>query len=280
VSKPPADEHAGLYARQFEALQIWGRSRETVSAGERARIDAIVAAIPPDTNTILEVGCADGLVTNELSRAGYQVTGVDLVPELLAFVEAPTVEASVDDLPFPDSSFDCVVAPDVLEHLPARMFEASLLEIARVALRSIVIDCPHREDLVQLQARCERCQTTFHASHHVRSVAEPDVESWFAGFRVTSTTLTGESWPFRSRRLQRLAQAAGGTFYRGPDIVCPMCGYDVVPARPNPFVYAANGALQHAAAAIRGSRPSELVVVLERDATDGDPGTHAPTARG
>lgn len=261
----PTGGNAGLYSRQFEALDIWGRTRATVSAGERARVDAITAAVPTGTTSVVEVGCADGLVANELVDAGLDVTGVDLVPELLRFVRASTVEASVDALPFEDKSFDCVIASDVLEHLPSGMFEAALGEIARVARRHIVINCPHREDLVQLQARCARCATVFHASHHVRSVSEDDVVAWFPGYTAEHVTFAGETWSFRSRRLQRLAQIVGGVYYQGGGIVCPMCGYDVAPLPPNPFVRAANGGLQRLAASIKGSRPSELVVLLARD---------------
>jgi len=256
--------NAEFYARQFKALDIWGRSRATVSAGERARVDAVVSSIPRGTRTILDVGCADGLVANELVDAGFDVIGVDLVPELLRFVRAPTVEASVASLPFENGSFDCVLASDVLEHLPSEMFEASLAEIDRVARRHVVINCPHREDLVQLQARCGRCLTVFHASHHVRRVSEADVAAWFPAFTVTATMLTGEPWPFRSRPLQRLAQLTGRVFYQGAGIVCPMCGYDVDPAPPNPLVRAANGAAQRVAGILHGTRPSELVVVLAR----------------
>lgn len=254
-----------LYARQFEAVRTWGRTRDSVSPGERARVDTLVASVPPSTKTILDAGCADGLVTNELHDAGYDVTGVDIVPELLRHVRARALVASVDDLPFDDLSFDCVVTSDVLEHLPAGMFERSLAEIRRVARSSIVVDCPHREDLVQMQARCRRCATIFHASHHVRSVDERAIASWFPGFSVRAATMTGETLRARSTRLQRLAQLLGGTWYRGGGIICPMCGYDVEPARPNPVVRAANGILQRLVGVVGGRRPSEIVVVLVRD---------------
>lgn len=227
-------------------------------------MDAIVSSIPARTQSILDVGCGDGLVTNELVEAGFAVTGVDIVPGLLRFVHAPTVEASCEALPFPDRSFDCVVASAVLEHLPAGMFESSLRELERVASRYLVIDCPHRERLVLMQARCGRCASTFHASHHVRSVDEADVESWFPGFELRTLQLTGEPWPYRSRRLQQLAQLLGNLWYRGDGIVCPTCGYAVEPPAPRPLVRIVNGGLQRLLGLLQGSRPSEMIVVLER----------------
>lgn len=264
-STPSAEESRSLYSRQYEALDTWGRTRESVTPGEQARVDTVVASIPPGTGTILEVGCGDGLITNVLLDADYDVTGIDIVPELLRFVRAPAVAASVEALPFENRSFDCVVASDILEHLPAGMFERSLGEIDRVARRSVVVNSPHREDLVQTQARCGRCLSVFQASHHVRSIDEAAIRSWFPAFSVTASALTGETWPFRSRRIQRLAQLLGDTYYRGEGIVCPTCGYDVEPARPNPLVRTVNGALQRAVSLVRGSRQSEIVVVLVRD---------------
>jgi SAM-dependent methyltransferase len=40
------------------------------------------AAVPPGS-TVLEVGCADGFITEALSLAGYRVTAVDVAPEMV-----------------------------------------------------------------------------------------------------------------------------------------------------------------------------------------------------
>ena len=44
----------------------------------------------------------------------------------------PEVVGSVTKLPFPDKSFDVVVAFEVLEHLPFEKFEVAVSEISRV----------------------------------------------------------------------------------------------------------------------------------------------------
>ena len=50
--------------RQLELVRRWGPA-------------------PPEGARILELGCADGLVTTHLARAGYRVTAVDHSPEML-----------------------------------------------------------------------------------------------------------------------------------------------------------------------------------------------------
>lgn len=251
------------YARYFEELGGWGRTRDSVSAGERSRIDALLALVPDDVESVIDVGCGDGLLTNEIAKHVPAVTGVDLAAEALRHVQGETIQAACDAIPVPDRAFDLAVAADVLEHLPEGTFERTCAELDRVARRYLLLNSPHAEDLVLAQTRCGRCKATFHASRHVRSITLDDVREWFPGFDVRDLRFVGEPWPRRSRRLQRLAQLVGNVWYRD-EAVCPNCGYRVDPPRPSPIVRAVNGVVQVTLGKLRGSRSSELVVLLER----------------
>jgi len=99
---------------------------------------------------VLDVGCGGGRHTFEAYRRGADVTALDTDGAQLADVEAmaeamrqageagpgaqggsvTTVRADATALPFPDGSFDRVVAAEVLEHLPNDA--GALTEIARV----------------------------------------------------------------------------------------------------------------------------------------------------
>ena len=84
---------------------------------------------------ILDLGTADGLMLKrmlQMIEASF-VVGLDLSPELLAFVDDPAIRPALANglmLPFAPSSFDLVVATAVIEHAsdPAEM----LAECARV----------------------------------------------------------------------------------------------------------------------------------------------------
>src|SRR5437763_8163413 len=96
---------------------------------------------------VLDLGCGFGRHAFEAYRRGANVVAVDRSAEELEQVgglframeasgEAPsgllarTVRADLLALPFPDDSFDVVMASEVLEHIPAD--ELAIAEIARV----------------------------------------------------------------------------------------------------------------------------------------------------
>jgi SAM-dependent methyltransferase len=83
---------------------------------------------------ILDVGCGTG--ANMLAFSAYgEVHGVDPAPEAVTFCERRSVggvkQASVEELPYPDSYFDVITILDVLEHTDDDL--AALEEVKRVA---------------------------------------------------------------------------------------------------------------------------------------------------
>lgn len=97
---------------------------------------AFVTKVVPAT--VLEIGPGNKTVTTALKKRGVAVTTVDIAPDL-----EPDVVASVVSLPFPDNSFDCVLAAEILEHIPYDDVSKALSEIYRVARKHAVISLPH-----------------------------------------------------------------------------------------------------------------------------------------
>ena len=96
--------------------------------------------------TILDVGCGTGYITNIMANElKSTIIGCDVNTNRISFANAnfgqEVVLADVKRLPFKDSSFDIVVASEIIEHIP-RVDEV-LLEIRRVAKKNAIITVPN-----------------------------------------------------------------------------------------------------------------------------------------
>jgi SAM-dependent methyltransferase len=115
-----------------------------------------------DDADVLEVGCGDGNIWREnLDRIppGWRLTLTDFSPGMVDAAHtavgdrAEYVVADVEDLPFPDESFDAVIANHMLFHVENR--PRALAEIARVlrpagTFRSTTIGLDHVREIREL----------------------------------------------------------------------------------------------------------------------------------
>jgi SAM-dependent methyltransferase len=85
----------------------------------------------------LEVGCGFGRMSYLLAQLVERHVAVDVNPEALelarrSYPDVDFRQASVTDLPFPDSSFDLVFTWTVLQHVPPDQVGRALSELRRV----------------------------------------------------------------------------------------------------------------------------------------------------
>jgi 2-polyprenyl-3-methyl-5-hydroxy-6-metoxy-1,4-benzoquinol methylase len=95
----------------------------------------IISHVPGGAR-VLDAGCGSGKMALPLARAGYRVTGLDLVREGLREIQGrgaiDLVTGDVRSLPFKEESFDAVVCYDVLQHLLEPERSRAAEEIKRV----------------------------------------------------------------------------------------------------------------------------------------------------
>jgi 2-polyprenyl-3-methyl-5-hydroxy-6-metoxy-1,4-benzoquinol methylase len=141
VSAPAAVPTGNTYDKYASGNPIERRLMATFMG----RLDSSLPAVAPAT--ILEVGVGEGEVADRIAKRFPDafVTGIDLPDESLAeHWSNRRLAASFADivaLPYPDDTFDLVLAIEVLEHVPNPM--GALRELARVARGDLVLSVPH-----------------------------------------------------------------------------------------------------------------------------------------
>jgi 2-polyprenyl-6-hydroxyphenyl methylase/3-demethylubiquinone-9 3-methyltransferase len=101
-------------------------------------IDCSIKTRPGETN-ILEVGCGGGILSEEFSKMGYGMTGIDPAGNSVKTAIEHAAQNNLkinyrtgvgEDLPFETGSFDVVLCCDVLEHV--KDLPKVIAEISRV----------------------------------------------------------------------------------------------------------------------------------------------------
>jgi len=135
-----AETRTGIARGLFAPLgPTYDRYANLLSFGQDPRWrQFLVSRLPVgSSDTVLDVACGTGAVALELVRQrGCSVVGVDQSPEMLAEARQRVgdrvrlVEASAQELPFEDASFDGLTAAYLLRYLDD--LPAGLRELARV----------------------------------------------------------------------------------------------------------------------------------------------------
>ena len=126
-----------------------------------------LACIQPGEQ-VLDVGCGTGTLAIEaarrVGRAG-RVAGVDPGTQQIARARAKAARRNIpvefqmgviEQLPFPDQTFDVVFSTLMMHHLPAPLKRQGLAEIARVLKpggRLVIADFTHKQDRAGRAAR-------------------------------------------------------------------------------------------------------------------------------
>lgn len=102
----------------------------------RSRFDGVVRLVGRGPGELLDAGMGPGRLCAELDSLGWTVSGIDAAEEMVRMAQAQVPgarerlrQASIEQLPFSDRSFDVVTATGVLEYVDV---ERALSEIARV----------------------------------------------------------------------------------------------------------------------------------------------------
>ena len=105
-------------------------------------------------SSVIDLGCGDGILLEQLKKKGMTCVGLDLSEKAVSIAKERGLDCRVQDLtepvPLPDKSFENVIILDVLEHLyrPVDL----LREGARLSSKYVYISTPN---FVSLPARLQ-----------------------------------------------------------------------------------------------------------------------------
>ncbi|MBD3201267.1 MAG: methyltransferase domain-containing protein [Candidatus Lokiarchaeota archaeon] len=188
---------------------------------EYERIKNLLSKIPK-SKKILEVGCANGRILNNI-KSQFKV-GIDIILYPLNKIKANTIRGSISNLPFRKNCYDLIICSEVLEHLDKITFEKSLKELARVSSKFILVSVPFKENLEAKYGKCKKCGNVFHVFLHKRNFNRNGMLSLFNDFKLVKTYFHGKKYQYPDifRRLKRMTN----NFFRTNNVVCPNCGVE------------------------------------------------------
>lgn len=88
---------------------------------------------------ILEIGVGNKITTSYLKQSGIEVDTCDFDKNL-----EPDYVADIRELPFGESSYDVIMAYEILEHIPWQDVDKALSELYRVSKRYVLISIPYQ----------------------------------------------------------------------------------------------------------------------------------------
>lgn len=174
------------YKKDAVEFDYFEERRGATAHDERRVREYIISKIPKDIHSILDVGCGRGWVAKKFLPKGKQVYSLDIsvtnpaiVKKLYPDEKHFAVAADSFHLPFNDSSFDCVIASEIIEHVfdPAGFIK----ELFRVVKKggSLIITTPYKEKLIYYL--CIHCNQKTPANAHIHSFDEKKLESLYSG---------------------------------------------------------------------------------------------------
>lgn len=207
----------------FHDNKIWQNYDSTGFISKK--VEFIKKIIPFDVNSIIDLGCGNGLITNELNELYNRVVGVDISKEALSFIKGKSICCNCNSIPVENNSFDLVFSSEMLEHLENDTLSTTIEEMKRISSKYILITVPNNEILISSFLKCNNCGNKFHQSGHLQKLSIQKLTKFFGKdyLKVNS----GYFGPVVSRKYEILStfkfNFLNQSIMPGKFAICPEC---------------------------------------------------------
>jgi len=174
------------YKKDAVEFDYFEENRGATAHDERRVHEYIISKVPKGINTILDVGCGKGWVSEHFLPKGVKVHSLDVstsnpakAKELYPSEDHKGIAADSFRLPFVDDSFNVVIASEIIEHVvnPVEFVK----ELFRVVKKggNLLVTTPYKEKLIYYL--CVHCNKKTPANAHIHSFDEKKLESYYSG---------------------------------------------------------------------------------------------------
>lgn len=189
----------------------------------KQKLEIIKNWIPKDVESIIDVGCGNGIISNYLAQS-YAVTGIDISETALKEVKTSKIQCSATDIPVPEKSFDLAFSSEMLEHLNDSDLSKAVSEMQRIAKKYILVSVPYQEQLAKSFLKCDSCGRVYHAYGHLHCFSVSMLRELFPQFEQVNHLLFGplerDFHPFLLWIKNNLGKQY---FHPIAPVICPQC---------------------------------------------------------
>lgn len=169
------------YQHDAETYDYFKEAESPAERQEHERLHQyILSQIPSDAGWILDTGCGGGWLAKALQHRNKHVISMDIsdINPIKATKNAPYpthfgLVADVFELPLKDQSIDCIIASEIIEHVPdPKRFLESLFAALRPGGK-IIVTTPYNEKIQY--SLCIHCNQLTPHNAHLHSFTESSI---------------------------------------------------------------------------------------------------------
>lgn len=233
------------------------------------KVEILKKLIPSNVNTIADIGCGDGSITNELGKS-FSIIGIDRSFNALKYVATNKVQGSADLLPIKIDKVDLLFSSEMLEHLPDNIFNKTIQELNKTTKKYLLLTFPDDENIEKNFVKCSNCGYVFNKSYHLRTINMKVISNLFPDFKVLSYFSHGKKIREYNKVLGRIKHKLVSSNSWIPDYwtpdgrretMCPSCNKAfTIPHKFNIIAYF----IELLNIIVTKKRPYQLFILMEK----------------